>query len=390
MKKIIILAIILLYSKLFAYTIFDNPTQNCTEFQKYVKVDFDYDTFETESNNYLSQIFFNFPTTHNNYGFGFSLNNQDDERIFGSKLHFSKRFNKLFLIGANVSLLTDFADEYYSQILRAITYKPFRNYAVTCYSEFEIDKDANYDFFYALNNKFYLNNYIQFEVDITSSRDFFSQLSTRLKNFQISGGFKTNMDFEKEKYFVNIAYLFDKSHFELSTLSNNLESSNTISYKQNYGKYYPPIVLKNVIAPINKKHVNLDGLVLQNEAKFYHSEDVIITINKGDNLYHISKNLPKNVDPYFINNVKAISEYNNLENPSKIFVGQKIKILWKLENIQKIKNIVPKSGGLGNSYLLNSQAIVNIVQQDFEQAIDKLKQASEISPNKILSKLSIN
>ncbi len=181
------------------------------------------------------------------------------------------------------------------------------------------------------------------------------------------------------------------------------------------GPFTPPVRFEPKHYAIVKTPRQYKTLGILSSVDDFQPSETEITIASGDNLTRISRNLPPGADPAYRDNVKAIAEYNNLADPSRIYVGQKIRIpilkpeaesviipmedrsrieellemtystrvvetsinsaLWafRLEGLSSMRERLPSHSLLDNPYLLDAQALSQMYSGSYEEA-EKLLQ----------------
>lgn len=185
-----------------------------------------------------------------------------------------------------------------------------------------------------------------------------------------------------------------------------------------------PVDLDSGVFPVRRKGMPRFGLSMSALVGDFQPDEIEIEIQRGDNLLGISKRLPPEVMPQYHNNVRAISEYNGIDNPSRIYVGQILKVpvrkithldsllvpdpilalgkriihdilssqyreiavnrsLWRYrtEDWISLRGSLPSRGGLDDPYWLNARAIVAMHEGNSVMAIRYLDWALEILPD---------
>ncbi len=184
-----------------------------------------------------------------------------------------------------------------------------------------------------------------------------------------------------------------------------------------FGDYTPPVAFEARHYSISKTPRQYRTLAITESIEDFQPDETEITIEKGDNLTRISRNLPVNADPSFRDNIRQIAEFNSIDDPSRIYVGQKIRIpilkpsvdtlkisevdrllvedlldrtyntrivetsissaLWsfRLDGVSAMRERLPSHSILDYPQLLNAQALSNVYSGEYDQAEDLLQWA---------------
>lgn len=430
MKKFTFLLFLFFAHHLFAEYINHYNTANySTYFRKFIRFYIE-DFPRKEDNNYKSHISFYFPQFETfDFGFEITERNQTKSHYFGTGVFISKRFNSSILTGLKFSSFYQKNSVDNLSVNPGIILKPFSNWHIGLSGKTErFDNVMKHEYY--IENEFFFNKSISISHQI--SREI-SQQRMKLRFGKLSLSIGNSFIFEQADnltFQIGFTIHSDDIIFSGEGFFADKDKSINSGITSFYGKYYLPRQIKNISIPIVKNYNNYHGLVIQNEVRIPEVNEIEIEVKKGDNLFSISRNLPDNADSFFHDNVQAIVDYNNIENPEKIFIGQKILIpsekritsiqlssedkellakladktitskikevhmnrafvLWKTENFQKYKRHLPQKGSVNNPYLLNSQAIYHIIDKDYSQAITKLEKVLKINPDDKIVRINL-
>ncbi len=198
------------------------------------------------------------------------------------------------------------------------------------------------------------------------------------------------------------------------------------------GRYTPPVRFEAKHYAIEKTPHEYRTLAITESIEDFQPDETVITIKPGDNLIRISKTLPANANAEFRDNVRAIAEYNGIDDPSRIYVGQEIKIptfkpsidslrvsdedkalvselldktyntrivetsissaLWsfRLEGVSGMRDRLPTHSILDHPQLLNTQALTLVYSGDYKQAEDLLEWALKASKDSPILKKNLD
>ncbi|MCD4828286.1 MAG: LysM peptidoglycan-binding domain-containing protein [Candidatus Cloacimonetes bacterium] len=189
-----------------------------------------------------------------------------------------------------------------------------------------------------------------------------------------------------------------------------------------FGRYRPPVRLPVQAFTVIRNQRRRHGLVVVPALGAFEPSEVRIVVKRGDNLTHIARNLPPGALPEYRGNVRAIADYNGIDDPSLIQVGQVIRVpsrklveaisappdstrllverlldathatdiaetavnraVWrhKLNGAVAMESALPVHGGAANSWLLNARALADIHRLRYETAVRQLRWAVELAP----------
>ncbi len=227
--------------------------------------------------------------------------------------------------------------------------------------------------------------------------------------------YRAGLAFQLEGWFARYGETFDERK--------EMPRDFRMAYLQ--GDFTPPVRFEARHYVVEKSPRQYRTLAITESIEDFRPDETEITIEKGDNLTRISRNLPTNADPAFRDNIRAIAEYNSIDDPSRIYVGQKIRIpvfkpaidtlrisdadralieglldrtyntrivetsissaLWRfrLDGVSAMRERLPSPSLLDHPELLNAQALSLVYSGEYEQAAELLRWAlksREVSP----------
>jgi phosphoribosylformylglycinamidine (FGAM) synthase PurS component len=233
----------------------------------------------------------------------------------------------------------------------------------------------------------------------------------------------TELDVDKINYYAGFEIRFGRTN--LRNMGKTVSGNYGIDTEMGIllGSEKLPIEIPQPEIPYVDLNYDTDYLVMAMEMDKFEVTETEYTIQAGDNLKSISNRLPLNTDPFFENNVKAIADYNNISNPSKIKVGQILKFpavvsqkdefkisskdsllvnellntlytsdlvqvsinkaywIYKLESGNEMGRALPKRGGFDSAFLLNAKGISAVYKQDYQRAVEYFTKANALNPN---------
>jgi len=173
---------------------------------------------------------------------------------------------------------------------------------------------------------------------------------------------------------------------------------------------------------VSKRHRGGVGLVAAPALGGYAPAEVSVTVQSGDNLTRIANHLPPGALPEYKGNVRALADYNDIADPSRIYVGQVLRVpsristqappvvddgaralvtslldgthattlveaavngaYWHslLEGTSAMERALPAEGDVANPWLLNAAALADLQRLRYPAAVRRLRRAVSLAP----------
>ncbi len=349
----------------------DNPAFNSEIYNKTIGlrlVNSEYDTFEQSGR----VIYLHPSRLYGNTKFLAEMQKADDFDLYTAGISWGKRINPVFHLGAGLELSRNIDDKTnIISLLPGIQIKFTGNLRYSGYLYLQ-KHDSDQKTYVNSNLSYYLN------PDLRTSLSYDVEEKLRvdidfIKNIGISlfaqSDLKNNL---KDNLTAGLTISLNLENSLIKLEGSVLKDPEEKQYRQSaeyiysFGKYTPPIVFAAPLYPVSGNALNKYGLVIDQQLSETTQKNVVIVVKPGDNLTQISRNLPVNALDHYKDNVAAISEYNNIADPSRIKVGQKIKIPVKVPSASDIT--VSEKDKANVDELLNTLLTTNLAELKITQA----------------------
>ncbi len=371
----------------------DNPAFNSEIYKKTIGfrlVNSDYDTFEQ-----LGRVSYLHPSRlYGNTKFLAEMQKADDFDLYTAGISWGKRINPVFHLGTGLELSRNIDDK-----INTISFLPgiqikftgnLRYSGYLCFQKLDNDQKTyvNSTLSYYLNPNlrtslsYDVDEKYRAEIDLIKSIGISLFAQSNLKN-NLKDNLTAGLTFS-----LNLANSLVKLEGAVVNDPEDKQYRQSAEYIYSFGKYTPPIVYEAPLYPVSGNALNKYGLMIDQQLSETTQKDVVIVVKPGDNLTQISRNLPINALDHYKDNVAAISEYNDITDPSRIKVGQKIKIPVKVPSASDItvsdedKSEVDE---LLNTLLTTNLAEIKITQAYWNLQLKDINAMKKHTPGNILN-----